>query len=74
MSAPRRPNFLRFIVAGAVVGAILGYVIAVRTPNPQGYAVSDGRGYVTIAFAAIGALLAAVVAVLVDSFIQRRHG
>ena len=74
MSVPRRPNFLRFIVTGAVVGAVIGLVLAFRTDNPAGYAVSDGRGYVTLAFAALGAVIAAVVAVLVDMAIQRRRG
>lgn len=74
MSAPRRPNFVRFILAGAVVGAAVGIFIALSTPNPAGYAVSDGRGYVTVGFAAIGAVVAAVLAVLVDMTIQRRRG
>jgi uncharacterized membrane protein YedE/YeeE len=74
MSVPRRPNFLRFIVAGAVIGAVIGLVLAFRTDNPAGYAVSDGRGYVTLTFAGLGALIAAVVAVLIDMSIQRRRG
>lgn len=73
MAAPRRPNYVRFIGAGAVLGAILGLYLAFRTPNPAGYAVSDGRGYVTVTFAVLGAILAAVVAVLVDLRMQRRR-
>ncbi len=71
---PRRPNFVRFILAGVVVGAVVGYLLAVRTPNPTGYAPSDGRGYLTVAFAAVGAVVAAVVAVVIDMLITRRRG
>ena len=74
MPAPRRPNFVRFILAGAVLGAVVGLWVAVGTPNPQGYAVSDGRGFVMMAFAALGALVAAVIAVVADMVVQRRRG
>ena len=74
MSVPRRPNYVRFVGAGAILGAVFGYLLAVATPNPPSYEVSDGRGYVTVAFAVLGAVVAAVVAVVVDMVMQRRRG
>jgi hypothetical protein len=69
----RRPRFLPFIATGAVIGFVLGAVLALSgwfaDPDPtvaSNYAPSAGAGYLGILGALLFGLLAAVVAVLVD--------
>jgi len=69
----RRPRFLPFIVTGAVVGFVIGAVVALggwfADPSPtvaSNYAPSAGAGYLGLLGAVLGGLLAAVAAVLVD--------
>lgn len=72
---PRRtPNFLRFIITGAVLGFVVGAVIAwtgvledtTQLQRGYVYGTSDGVGIVGLLFAGIFALVAAVIAVLLD--------
>lgn len=70
----KSPNFARFILTGAIVGFVFGAVLVLsgvlgpEAPGPTGYEYgpTDGLGIVSLFFAAIFALVAAVIAVLID--------
>ena len=67
VNAPRRsPNFTRFIAAGAVVGFVVGGGLAVLGDPAPGYGEGAAVAYIGLFAAAIGAMLAAVLAVLLD--------
>lgn len=62
----RTPNYLRFIVTGAVIGFVAGLVVAfVGEPAPD-YSAAAQIGFFGVIFAGLGALLAGVVAVLLE--------
>ena len=71
---PRTPNFARIIGTGAILGALLGGLIAWtgiltdESAMPQGYnyGTSDGVGILAMFGGMLGAILAAVIAVLLD--------
>ena len=63
---PRTPNFLRFIVTGAVVGFVVGVVVAVVSDNAPDYSLGSQISFFGVLFAGVGALLAALFAVLVE--------
>lgn len=72
----RRPRFLPFIVTGAFLGFVVGLYLAGRpdeaaTRTLGTYDPSAAIGYLGIGCAALGALLAAVVALLLE---RRREG
>lgn len=62
----RSPRFARFIVTGALVGFLVGAAIAVFTDPAASYSTASAIGYLGAMGAGIGALLAALVAVLLD--------
>jgi hypothetical protein len=70
----KSPNFVRFILTGAILGFIVGGVIAgtnilgaAEGGNPAyNYSPSAGIGVVSLLFAGLFAIVAAVVAVLLD--------
>lgn len=71
---PRTPNFARIIGTGAILGALIGGLIAATgvltdtSALPQGYnyGASDGIGILAMAGGMLGAIIAAVIAVLLD--------
>lgn len=63
---PRTPNFLRFIVTGALVGFVVGTVVAIVGEGAPDYSLGSQIGFFGVLFAALGALLAALLAVLVE--------
>ncbi len=76
---PRKsPNFVRFILTGAIVGFIVGGVLAgtdllgdpVQGNPSYSYSPSAGIGIVSLLFAGLFAILAGVIAVLID---RRTH-
>ncbi len=60
-----RPRFGRFIGTGAVLGILIGVVIAHATANPAGYSDRTTYGFMAVFCGVVGALLAAVVAAVV---------
>lgn len=64
----RAPNFAAFLITGAVIGFVVGALFAIAGPNPtdQGYGSAQLVGYIGFSFAAIGAVLAGVGAVMLD--------
>ena len=76
-SSRRRPRFLPFILTGAVIGFVIGAFLATRTDGVSDramgtYDASAAVGYLGILGAGLVALLAALVAVLVDRRSDRR--
>lgn len=64
---PRRsPAFLRWIGSGAVVGFLVGLVMAVVSADAANYGLGSQVAYLGVMFAFVGALLGGLVAVLVD--------
>ncbi len=73
MSAPRRPRFLPFAVTGAVLGFLVGTLLAVSDvftdPDPlvpSDYSSSAGIGYLGFLFAGLFAVLGVLVALALD--------
>ena len=71
----RTPQFRRFIVTGALVGFVIGAWVSLsgvfRDPTSTVYAnyqysPSAGVGYLGMMGAFLGALLAAIIAILLD--------
>ncbi|MEO3937029.1 hypothetical protein V3N99_09760 [Dermatophilaceae bacterium Soc4.6] len=65
----RTPDFKRWIGSGALIGFFVGFVVSMLSDRAQAYSASSEIGYLGIMFAFLGALVAGLVAVLVD----RRH-
>jgi hypothetical protein len=67
VNAPRRsPNFMRFIATGAILGFVVGSVLAFLGDPAPGYSDVTAAAYIGAFGAAIGAMLAGVLAVLLD--------
>jgi MFS family permease len=62
----RTPNYLRFIVTGAIIGFIVGVVIAFAGEATPDYSAGAQLGFFGVVFGGLGALLAGVVAVLLE--------
>lgn len=74
VSAPRRaPVFRRFIVTGAVVGAVLGILTSMVTKGAPDYGTFAGVGYFGLIGAFLGALAGAIVAIVLDGRLRRRQ-
>ncbi len=79
VTPPRRPRFLRIIVTGAVLGFVLGAVVATggwfedpSSPLVQGtYAPTAALGYLGLLGACLFALLAALLALALDKRADR---
>lgn len=63
---PRTPNYLRFIVTGAIIGFIAGAVFALSGEEAANYSTGSELGYFGVMFGGIGALLAGLLAVLLE--------
>ena len=57
---------MRFIATGAILGFVLGSVLAVLGDPAPGYSDVTAAAYIGAFGAAIGAMLAGVLAVLLD--------
>lgn len=75
-TAPRAksPNFFRFIISGALLGFLVGGALVLTgvlgpekaPPTGYTYGPTDGLGIVSLLFAGLFAIVAAVIAVLLD--------
>ena len=66
---PRTPNYLRFIVTGAVLGFVVGVVIALVGDTAPDYSLGSQVSFFGVLCGGLGALGAALVAV----FAERRR-
>jgi len=62
----RRPNFVAFLITGALVGLLVGLAQGVFGPEDPRYDASAALGFLGLIFAALGALIAGIIAVLLD--------
>lgn len=65
----RAPDFKRFIITGVVLGFVAGGIASVAGDQAPGYGAGSQIGYLGVMGAFLGALIAGLVAVLLD----RRH-
>jgi len=62
----RTPKFTRFIATGAVIGFVVGAAVAILGAPAPTYGLNAQLGYFGVLGAALGGLIAGVVAVLID--------
>ena len=62
----RSPNFKRFIITGALLGFLAGFIVSVIGDPAPSYGGGSQLGYLGVMGAALGALVAGFVGVLVD--------
>ena len=63
---PRTPNYLRFIVTGAIVGFLAGAIFSLVGESVTDYSAGSQIAFFGVMFAGVGALLAGLVAVLLE--------
>ena len=63
----RRPNFVAFLISGGLIGLLVGFLFSVFGPAAVGYDASSTLGFLGLLFAALGALVAGIIAVLLDT-------
>ena len=74
VSTRRYPNFAAFIGTGAVLGAIIGGTISVRSPNASVlFSENAAFMFMVLAFGLAGAVLGAIAGVLTDLVLERRR-
>ena len=74
MSTTRRgPNFTRFIATGAILGFIAASAAAFFGEQAPGYGEGAAVAYLGVFAAAIGAMVGAVVAVVLDRLMSGRR-
>ena len=62
----RQPRFAAFLISGAVLGLLTGFVLSVVGPVDSRYDAASALGFLGLIFAGLGALAGGVVAVLLD--------
>lgn len=67
----RAPRYLRFMIAGGVVGVLVALVLTFSFPEPAGFDFSQVFGFLALFCAVVGFALGAVVALLVDRASRR---
>lgn len=63
----RRPNFAAFLISGALIGLLVGFLVSILGPASGSYDASSTLGFLGLIFAGLGALAAGIVAVLLDT-------
>ena len=66
LAPPRTPHFLRFIVTGAVVGFLAGAIVSLVGDSATDYSAGSQIAFFGVMLGGIGALLAGLVAVLLE--------
>jgi hypothetical protein len=65
-SAPRVPNFKRFLITGALIGFVIGAVISLVGEDVRGYSATTGALFLGALGALLGAGLAGILGILLD--------
>ncbi|WP_427384020.1 hypothetical protein [Janibacter sp. G56] len=60
----REPKIIPFLVTGALIGVLIGLVLALREPAGAGYSATTEVGYLVALFGLLGLLLGALVAAI----------
>ena len=63
---PRSPDFKRFLISGVILGFVVGGALSVIGDEAPGYGAGSQIGYLGVMGAFLGALVAGLVAVLLD--------
>ena len=63
---PRTPNYLRFIVTGAIIGFLGGAIFSMVGESAADYSSAAQIAFFGVMFGGIGALLAGLLAVLLE--------
>ncbi len=63
---PRIPNFKRLLVSGAMIGLIVGVIVAVSGDDAQGYSESSAMLYLGALGAFLGTGLAGLLGIALD--------
>lgn len=69
----RDPNFMAFLVTGAVVGLVAGALVAVVGPSSPMYGGTQAFGYLAVVFAGLGALAGGLVFAVLDRRAERTY-
>ncbi len=62
----RAPNFVAFLISGGLIGLLIGFLVSVFGPGAISYDASATVGFLGLIFAGLGALVAGIIAVLLD--------
>jgi len=62
----RKPKFAAFLLTGGLVGLVVAFLLSVSGPADARYDASAVLGFLGVICAGMGALVAGVVAVLLD--------
>ena len=65
-SAPRIPNFKRFLITGALLGFVIGAVISFLGDDVRGYSATTGALFLGALGAMLGAGVAGILGILLD--------
>jgi hypothetical protein len=65
-SAPRIPNFKRFLITGALLGFVIGAVISLLGEDVRGYSATTGALFLGALGAMLGAGVAGILGILLD--------
>ena len=65
-SAPRIPNFKRFLITGALLGFVIGAVISFLGDDVRGYSATTGALFLGALGAMLGAGLAGILGIVLD--------
>ena len=65
-SAPRIPNFKRFLITGAFLGFVIGAVISFLGDDVRGYSATTGALFLGALGAMLGAGVAGILGILLD--------
>ncbi len=65
-SAPRIPNFKRFLITGALLGFLVGAVISLVGEDVRGYSAATGALFLGALGALLGAGLAGILGIRLD--------
>ena len=71
-SAPRVPNFKRFLITGALLGFVVGAVISLVGEDVRGYSATTGALFLGALGALLGAGLAGILGILLDRSGRKR--
>lgn len=67
----RTPSFKVFLIAGAVIGFVVGAIFAITGPEASNYSSGTAIGYLGVLGAVIGLALGGGIALLVDALRHR---